>query len=526
MLFQTERAALKPTSLIANVYDAVFLSTAVVTIGSSLMFAGTTDKISKALLTTTGVASLLCYTINCKATERARKVNKAFEDAQMDSMKYTLAEEEEVYQLKAQIQGARRKVETIINESDTWEWKYWAKQGEVVEVFPPVQDLTGEPIEQPTVANGVAVPQAQVTTISQDTINAVVAPDEMAQLQSLAAAYPKFVRIDSAWLDELCQDASNPNMSKRFNHHFCITGETQSGKSTIAGVIVNKISANSGKPSTVIGSDPKDGVTRWLCKFSFLFEGYNQIDNWIQFAFRKAEEQKNAYAKNPQETGELFFIQDEVDTTYGNGKGFLGFQGANKKLQASQAQSAQSLWNYLVKFTAGMKGHYIGLGQSPLSGDTGLSRPAYKSVCFIALGSTVDYIFEHPADFLRVNKETQEILNDAAEFMKNAGLRFALVIPMRGNPYIALIPQFDIESMQVSTEVKTITEDERTLKTFPQIEAEMMQWVQSIDTLPTPAQVKEKWESLSGRPLDTDNKPGEDPEKQLKAVLAMLGLKK
>lgn len=526
VLFQTERAALKPANMIANAYDAIFLSTAVATMGSALMFAGSLDRVSKALLTTTSVASLACLTINAKATEKARKVNKTFEELQWDSMKYDLKQEEEIHELNAEMEGAKRKVEVILNKSEPWEWNFWSNKAKVVEVFPPVGDLTGQNIEQPTITNGVAVPQAQVTTISQDAINAVVAPDEMIQLKSLAAAYPKFVRIDSAWLDELCQDASNPNMSKRFNHHFCITGETQSGKSTIAGVIVNKISANSGKPSTVIGSDPKDGVTRWLCKFSFLFEGYNQIDNWIQFAFRKAEEQKNAYAKNPQETGELFFIQDEVDTTYGNGKGFLGFQGANKKIQASQAQSAQSLWNYLVKFTAGMKGHYIGLGQSPLSQDTGLSRPAYKSVCFIALGSTVDYIFEHPADFLRVNKETQEILNDAAEFMKNAGLRFALVIPMRGNPYIALIPQFDIESMQVSTEVKTITEDERTFKTFPQIEAEMMQWIQSIDTLPTPSQVKEKWESLSGRPLDTDNKPGEDPEMQLKAVLAMLGLKK
>jgi hypothetical protein len=515
VLFQTERAALKPTKVIANTYDAIFLSTAVVTMGSALMLSGSLDKISKALLTTTSVASLACYTINCKVTEKARAVNKVFEEIQWDSMKYSLKEEEEVYELAAQINGASRKVEVILNKSNPWEWQHWARQGKVVEIFPPVGDLTGEQIEQPTVANNVAVPQAQVNTFTQETVNSVVAPDEMAQLQTLAAAYPNFVRIDSDWLDELCRDASNPNMSKRFNHHFCITGETQSGKSTIAGVIVNKISANSGKPSTVIGSDPKDGVTRWLCKFSFLFEGYQQVDNWIQFAFRQAEEQKKAYAKNPEETGELFFIQDEVDTTFGNGKGFLGFQGANKKLAASQAQSAQSLWNYLVKFTAGMKGHYIGLGQSPLSQDTGLSRPAYKSVCFIALGSTVDYIFEHPADFLRVNKETQEILNDAAEFMKNAGLRFALVVPMRGNPYIALIPQFDIESMQVSTNVKEIADSDPNLKTLPQLEAEMMEWVQNLDELPSPVQVKEKWESMSGKPLEAN---------QLKAILKGLGL--
>lgn len=513
MLFQTEKAALKPNRIITTAYDAMFLSSAVLGFGSALLFAGSLDKVSKALLTSTGLAGMAAYTINCKASEKVRKVASALDALQWESMKYQLKEEDSLYKLQAEMEGAQRKVDTIINKADPWAWGFWAKEAKVVENMPPLQDLTNETVQQPTSAQ--SIPQAEVTTIDKTQVDAFVSPDESAQLESLASAYPKYVRIDAEWLDELCKDASNPNMSKRYNHHFCITGETQSGKSTVAGVIINKISAYSGKPSTVIGSDPKDAITRWLCKFSYLFEGFQEVDNWIQFAFKKAEEQKQTYAKDPSGTGELFFVQDEVDTVYGNGNGFLGFQGANKRIQKSQAQSAQSLWNYLIKFTAGMKGHYIGLGQSPLSGDTGLSRPAYKSLCFIALGSTVDYIFEHPADFLRVNKEVQDILNEAAEFMKNAGLRFALVIPMRGNPYIAVIPQWDIENLQVATNVTEVKEDERSFKTLSQLEEEIMHWVQSLDELPSPKQVKDKWESISGKKLE--------PE-QLKAILKGLGL--
>ncbi|WP_292840960.1 hypothetical protein [Nostoc sp. NMS8] len=66
--------------------------------------------------------------------------------------------------------------------------------------------------------------------------------------------------IDGAWIDELCNAASNQNMTLRSNHHFYISGGTQSGKSTLAGVIINKIGAKSQTPAIVIGSDPKDEV--------------------------------------------------------------------------------------------------------------------------------------------------------------------------------------------------------------------------------------------------------------------------
>jgi hypothetical protein len=515
MLFQTEKAALKPSRIIANAYDAMFLTSFAIGFGSALLFAGSLDKLSKAMLTTTGMAGLACYTVNCKLSEKVRKVDSALETVQWESMKYQLKEEEEVYQLAAEVDGATRKVELILNKSNPWEWGHWARRAGVESNMPPLQDLTAEPVEQPVSAS---IPSPNVAPIDQSQVDSVVAPDLLVKLDQLSAAYPQYIRVDAIWIDELCDAASNSNMSKRFNHHFCITGETQSGKSTIAGVIINKIAFKSETPSTIIGNDPKDGVSRWLCKFSYRFDGVETIDNWIQFAFQKANDQKKAYASNPKEVGELFFVQDEVDSVYNNGKGFLGFLGADKKVQSSQAQSLQSLWNFLIKYMAGAKGHYIGIGQSPLSGDTGLSRPAYKSCCFIALGNTANYIFDHPSDFLNVNKETQEVLQQAFELMTSAGQRCALVIPMRGNPYVALIPQFDVDGYQAqSTEVEIdkIEATEHVLKTVDQLMEEMISWMQSLDELPSPQSIASEWASLSGKPPS---------EKLLKIILDKLGL--
>ena len=117
MLFQTHKTALKPQTMIASAYDAMFLTSAVVGFGSALLFAGSLDKLAKALLTTTGLAGMACYTINVKLNEKSRKFSKAMEEAQLDAMKYTLAEEEEIFQLQAEMQGATRKVEEIINKS-------------------------------------------------------------------------------------------------------------------------------------------------------------------------------------------------------------------------------------------------------------------------------------------------------------------------------------------------------------------------------------------------------------------------
>ena len=146
--------------------------------------------------------------------------------------------------------------------------------------------LTNQPLPENV---NQPLPSAVVAKLNPEDVENSINPGDEVELQGLADAYPEYVRVDAEWLNELTDAASNPNMGKRFNHHFCVTGETQSGKSTLAGILVNLISAKSGKPSLVIGNDPKDGVSRWLCEFSHRFDGVHSIDDWIGYAFFEAD---------------------------------------------------------------------------------------------------------------------------------------------------------------------------------------------------------------------------------------------
>jgi hypothetical protein len=331
----------------------------------------------------------------------------------------------------------------------------------------------------------------------------------------LAQEYPAYIRIDGAWIDELCDAAVNHDMSKRSNHHFYLSGGTQSGKSTLAGVIVNKIAAKSQSPAIVIGSDPKDEVTRWLCKFSLKFDGMAKLTQWITFATKEIDKQKQAVAKvggGCEGIPELFLLQDEVDSVFGGGKGLPGM------VSADTAKDLQGFWNYIIKFTAGLKGHGIFMGQSPLSGETGFSRPSLKNVCFLALGQTSNYILEHPQDFINVKKEILEMLRSCCELLDKAGVRYALVIPTRGNPFVALIPEFDIKLTLQKTDdqpqdLSQANVDDSTQRV--DWYEEIKQWVEQLGRKPTYIEVKEKWQELTGQELN---------EKGVTLLLENLGL--
>jgi DNA helicase HerA-like ATPase len=102
-------------------------------------------------------------------------------------------------------------------------------QGLVTLPQPPARQLSPRP----------GIPHPDIASIDEDVVQQVVNPGALQVLGAIAAQYPEYIRLDAAWLDELCDAAVNHNMTKRVNHHFYISGGTQSGKSTLAGVIVN-----------------------------------------------------------------------------------------------------------------------------------------------------------------------------------------------------------------------------------------------------------------------------------------------
>lgn len=495
-LFDMEKSAIKKALMQER---QLMAASAGIALGGFLLLGLLTSKVDRlqklVFLLPVNVASW-SLTAACWSQRKKEGFYKAMDTAQELQLKTHLQGMEAFYAATGKMQRQNNVVAWILKNTPQWQWERREHEFGLQGLFPQMEQPMGA--IAPTV-DSLEIPTPAITPIARAEVDRVTRPPMSAQLMGLAQAAPEYVRLDPNWIDELCDAASNPNMSKRFNHHFYLSGETQSGKSTLAGVIVNKIAAKSSAPAKVIGSDPKDGVTNWLCQFSYRFDGWSALNEWTDFAFDQAEQQKNSYAQS-SDVGEIFFIQDEVDSAFNDGKGYLGFRGAVKKVQAEQAARLQSLWNFLVKYMAGCKGHFIGLGQSPLSGDTGLSRPAYKSVCFIAMGSTANYIFDHPQDFLNVNKEVMETLKNSYELMVKDGQRCALVIPMRGNPYVALIPQFNIpeRSPSPSTDSLEKTED---IQLSDQWYQDLQFWSISLVREPSTQELAEKFFQLTGYEL-------------------------
>ncbi|MEA5505050.1 hypothetical protein VB735_18445, partial [Halotia wernerae UHCC 0503] len=308
-----------------------------------------TDKVTTGILLGAGTITAGLFGVSAQISESKQKIYRALEEADLKSLKQTL-QGEAAYDYVATAIGAKRRVADFVsrlpvNERPRWIAEY-GLQGLVTLPEPPARQLPPRP----------GIPNPDIANIDEELVQQIINPGALQVLQAFAANYPEYIRLDAAWLDELCDAASNHDMTKRSNHHFYLSGGTQSGKSTLAGIIVNKIAAKSQTPAIVIGSDPKDEVTRWLCKFTRKFDGMAALSGWRTFATSQIDKQKARVAAaggDCQGVPELFLVQDEVDSVYGGGKGLPGM------VDADTAKDLQGFWNYIIKFTAGLKGHGI-----------------------------------------------------------------------------------------------------------------------------------------------------------------------
>lgn len=435
-----------------------------------------------------------CFTAAAYVRKQKEKDYAAIATANHTIIKEHLKGEFAYEQSKQQIES-KRQLAAYVNslpESERERWmQAYGLHGLVN--LPQIQQAV---IEAPSrQLSGSSIPTPDIADVNEEAVQAIINPGVMQQLEELAAQYPRYIRIDSQWIDELCDSAALNNMSDRSNHHFMLVGGTQSGKSTLAGVIINKIAAKSQSPAIVLGSDPKDAVTRWLCKFSRRFDGMQKLSEWIRFAAEVVEQRKQEIGKLGTTNGiaEIFFVQDEVDTCYGSGKGFPGL------VDKETALALQSLWNFIAKFTGGLKCHGIFIAQSPLSESTGFSRPNLKNLCFITLGQLSSYILGKSADFLNAKPEVIELLKQVCELLDKEGIRYALVVPTRGNPYIAIIPTFNIEGMEQKQDKPP--EPNNTKWTGDWYE-EIKLWADQLGRQPTVAELKAVWMQLVGKELN------------------------
>ena len=440
-----------------------------------------------------GLVSGGIFTASALDRSQKEKDYQAIGSANHAIVKESLKGEFAFEQARQQI-NSKRELAAYVNELPMEERGRWMQQyglQGLVEL-PQIQEAV---IEQPRQlpSSQSSIPNPEIASFNEGAVQAIINPGVMAVLQELAAEHPEYIRIDDQWLDELCDSSALQNMSDRANHHFGLWGETQSGKSTLAGVIINKIAAQSQGAAYVIGSDPKNFVTRWLCKFSKKFEGLESLPEWIKFATKIIDERQQQFEHNRKGAGlsEIFLIQDEVNVVYGGGKGLPGT--GKKQVSKETALNLQGMWNYVINFTAAMKIHGVFMGQNPLSGCTGFSRPSYKNICFIALGKVSSYILSNPSDFLNVKTEIIDLLKEVCELLDKQGVRYALVIPTRGNPYIALIPQFDIDDLEQSQEPPQPTTQEN-VNPYQVIGT----WIDGLGRNPTDHELTQAWQQVTG----------------------------
>ena len=458
------------------------------------MIAPSLPKEVKLLSSGWGLFTSLCFTGEAYHRQRKEKTYSSIQEANHAIVKEHL-KSVFIFEKSSQEIEAKRKLANYVNNLPVEERGRWMQQYGLQGLvqLPQIQEAV---IEQTQLNLPKSIPNPDIAELNEDAVQAIINPSVMSILQDLSMQYPEYIRLDDTWIDDLCDSSCLQNMSNRANHHFMIVGGTQSGKSTLAGVIINKIAAKSQSPAIVLGSDPKDQVTRWLCKFSRKFDGMKNLPQWIKFATEVVDLRQQEIGKNKGTNGisELFFVQDEVDSCYGGGKGFPG------RVTKETALELQALWNYIAKFTAGLKCHGIFLGQSPLSEATGFSRPNLKNICFMALGQMSSYILGKPTDFVNAKPELLDTLKQVCELLDKEGVRYALVVPTRGNPYVALIPVFDIDSMeQVSNETSETNENKSDTVSWLEI---FQEWVQQLGRTPTDDEFKQQWRKIMNQELN------------------------
>lgn len=485
---------------VERVLMGTLAATAIAGTFTPVIFAPNLNSEVKLIQQLLGLFSGACFTAEVYRRKHKEKFYKSIEDASHAIIKEELKGTFTFEQCKNAIQS-KRELAGYINGLPEMERPRWMQsyglQG-LVELPQIQQAVIDEPRQLP---GSRAVANPEIATVDEKSVQSIINPSTRQLLEELASQYPEYVRIDDEWVDELCESSARQKMSERANHHFSFWGETQSGKSTLAGVFINKIAAKSQSPAYVFGSDPKNYLTAWLCKFSRKFDGFKtNLDHWVTFATKVIDARQDEFKNNRkgEGLGEIFLIQDEVNVVFGEGKGLVG------QVPKDTAMNLCAMWNYIINFTAAMKIHGIFMGQNPLSTYTGFSRPALKNICFLALGKVSNYVLTKMPELLNVKAEISDLFSQVCELLDKEQVRYALVVPTRGSPFIALIPVFDIDAMEQTSGDQSEDDHEaqpqENTADYYQI---LTKWCKEVlNRQPTADELKAAWKHLTQQELN------------------------
>jgi hypothetical protein len=478
VLFSTERAALKPSKAIANLYDAMFLSGAVLGWGSAILLAPSLDKVSKFTLTTLGMSGAICYTLNSKASAKLRKVDKCAEEAQFKSLKYQLAEEESVGRLQAEIDGTTRKVNMILEKLPPWAWEWWSHRAGVEASMPPLQQLTNEPVNQPSIP--LAVPMGLPEQSSLEDIGS--------QVEAL----------DYSWLDDNFIQASK-----------AVFGSRGSGKTTYLNYEAIRFLEAYPDGELRIGDlhfDPDEekwlpGVPSDVLLHSFVANKKDKIINLIAYCHK---ELKDRIDKVDKKRHRIKLIIDE----------FVGFLGrcdddelkmVNQFLETSQDEGRK----FGVDVTLGL--HSLKKERCKID-----SSVLWQMDVLCLANSIADPATKFPSDW--ENKALAQQRHSVQSSLKK-GQGFACVVCKNhaGEPArVEVLPHIDLSQFRLNLSGEEVEQPEPPRYTSPdQLIAVMTEWMQKLEEFPSPQQVAFKWESLCGSAPD---------DELLELILQKLGL--
>lgn len=476
-MLNLEKAVLKPSKVCVNIYDAMLLSGAILGFGTSLMLAGSLDKASKAALSTVGMAGLIGYTVNAKVNEKTRRVSRAIDQVQWESLKYHLKENEMAYRLQAETEGTQRKVDMIIEKSQPWAWWYWAKRVGVTENMPPVEQLTSEHTEQP--ANAIA-PRPMVSTEFVDFVEE--APDLVGDFAGVMKN-SLIVGVPGSGKGLFVSNALGQVQARGDTTVFYLDPKNDPKES---GYFEGRVDFCFRLPKGVLGSQPEEILT-WLENCLAVYEEYQDSDRKL-------------------------LILDELTAVM-------------KKLKSISSKAVNWLEEKISTYCASGDSAGIvfwGIGQNAHNTGTGMDGGTKSQLIPVALISTHQLSASQAlmkADFIpadkRLNSDEIKLLCQQSPIGRavfHGGLNQWFPMPVLPNP-----SGYDRDNRKwmEKPQEQARTQDVPPPVTLRDIESVLIEWMRSLDELPPPDDVRAKWEEITGQRLNDD---------QLANLLKTLGL--
>ena len=300
-----------------------------------------------------------------------------------------------------------------------------------------IMSLDNKPIMQQPAQTQVREQSIQVQpfVLNNNIKNVAVSrpPQERAQQPRPSRTVDDSEQMDNtgAWI--LAMMMSGASLKRQ---HYKIDGVTQSGKTTLAEHLLSIMSEGNPLVEKLL-IDPKyrKGKPNWS------FKPYCSDIEKVPKALDDFGKEIVSRQQSDEDFGELppaFFVIDEWDWIF-----------------TDHGKAAVTKLRKLIKVGAELGCYALVLGQSPLSGDTGLSTSDFDQMVRISIGKSAIKVLRNPAQFPFSNRD--ELLAKA-ELLFNSGERFALVQEHGVTPRLEIVPKI-VKPNQSTPDIELV-EDE------------------------------------------------------------------